>query len=71
MNYCRLLPHTPLWESSFFGASSYIHEHHMNGKFEAYDLFELAHLELALFLVISTLKPTYNSSIAYGKLLQI
>jgi hypothetical protein len=48
MKYCELLPHTSLWESFFFSASSHIHEHNMNGKLlQAYDLFELAPLELA------------------------
>ena len=28
----RVLPHKPLWESFLFGASSHIHEHHMDGK---------------------------------------
>jgi hypothetical protein len=42
-----IAPHTPLWEKSFFGASSHIHEHHKNGKLQAYHLVELAHLKLA------------------------
>jgi hypothetical protein len=44
---CGLLPHNPPWESFFFGASSHIHDHHMDGKTQAKDLFEMAHLELA------------------------
>jgi hypothetical protein len=36
-----------LWENFFFGASSHIYDHHMDGKFQAYDLFEMAHFELA------------------------
>jgi hypothetical protein len=43
-----IAPHTPLWEKYFFGESSHIHEHHKNGKLQAYDLVELAHLKLAL-----------------------
>ena len=43
----RVLPHNPLWESFFFDACSHIHDHHMDGKLQAYDIFELAHLELA------------------------
>ena len=39
MKTCEMLPHTPLWESFFFGASSYIHDHHLDGKLQAYDLF--------------------------------
>jgi hypothetical protein len=47
MKSCGLLPHNPLWQSFFFGASSHIHKHNMNGKLQAYDSFELALLELA------------------------
>ena len=43
----RVLPHNPLWESFLFGASSHIHDHHMDGKLQAYDLFDMSHLELA------------------------
>jgi hypothetical protein len=52
MKSYELLPHTPLWESFFFGASSHIHDHHIDDKLQAYDLFELAHLELALHFFI-------------------
>jgi hypothetical protein len=37
----------------------------MKGKLQAYELFELAHLELAPYFFIATLKPTYGLSIAY------
>jgi hypothetical protein len=45
------LPHTPLLESFFFGSFSYIHDHHIGGKLQAYDLFKMAHLELAHHLL--------------------
>jgi hypothetical protein len=47
MKSCGLLPHNPLWESFFFGASTHILDHHMDGKLQAHDLFEIAHLQLA------------------------
>jgi hypothetical protein len=47
MKSCVLLPHTPLWESFFFDTSSCIHDHHMGGKLQAYDLLEIAYLEFA------------------------
>jgi hypothetical protein len=52
MKSCGLLPHNPPWESIFFGTSSHIHDHHMDGKLQANDLLEMAHLELALHFFI-------------------
>jgi hypothetical protein len=48
VKYCELLYHNPPWESLFFETSSHIHDHHMDGKFQAYDIFEMTHLEHAL-----------------------
>jgi hypothetical protein len=45
-----------LWENFFFGASSHIYDHHMDGKFQAYDLFEMAHFELALHFFMASFK---------------
>jgi hypothetical protein len=44
---CELLPHTPLWESLFFG-NIFTTIGHMDGKLQAYGSFEMAHLELTL-----------------------
>ena len=39
---------------SLLGISSHIHDHHKDGKLQAYDPFEMAHLDLALhFFVLS------------------
>jgi hypothetical protein len=43
----RIAPHNPLWERLFFGAYSHIHVQYMDGKLQAYDLFEITHLKLA------------------------
>ena len=44
---CKLLPHTHYGRASLLGISSQIHDHHNDGKPQEYDLFEMAHLELA------------------------
>jgi hypothetical protein len=49
---CELFPHTPLWDSLL---SAHIHDHHMDGMLQEYDLFEMDHLELALFLFIMSI----------------
>ena len=59
---CRLLPHKPPWESFFFGTSSHIHDHHMETKTQAKDLFEMAHLELALHFSMASFKLMNSSS---------
>jgi hypothetical protein len=101
-----IFPHTLLWESFFFDASSHIHDHHMDVKLQEHDLSCMAHLEFAryffflhsvdvlkvhmrappshsyssrhtchliffIFFFFATLKPTYGSSIAYGKIPQV
>jgi hypothetical protein len=68
----NLLPHTPLWESLFFGTSSLVHYHQMDGKLQAYDFFETAHLEndfttLYLFFFLLTLNQQMVQAFAYGQ----
>jgi hypothetical protein len=70
MKTCDLLPHTPLRESYSLRISSHIHDHQEDGKLQACDLSEIAHLGLALdllhFILLPTLTPTHGSSIVYG-----
>jgi hypothetical protein len=50
MMSCGLLPHTPLWESLLFVASSHIHGHPKESKLQEHDLLEMVHPKLALHL---------------------
>ena len=62
----RIAPPYSYGRDSLFGISSHIHDHHKDGKIQAFDPFEMAYLELALhffFLYHGCLEGTHEISL--------
>jgi hypothetical protein len=47
----RIAPHTPLWKRLSLSMYSHIHDHNIDGKLQAYDLFYLLILNLRFHLI--------------------